>query len=106
MIQKVLPCPILDHSPVLLEGDSGTHEGPSPFRFENMWLTSEGFKELVKGWWRCLEVRGSNSFIVAEKLKACKPFLKAWNREVFGKVEDNKKDALKRLANLESVENF
>ena len=30
---------------------------------------------------------GSSNFVLAEKLKALKAFLKTWNREVFGRVE-------------------
>ncbi|RVW49857.1 LINE-1 reverse transcriptase-like [Vitis vinifera] len=29
--------------------------GPTPFRFENMWLKAEGFKELVRSWWQALQ---------------------------------------------------
>ena len=56
----------------------GIRKGPTPFRFEVMWLRVEGFKELLKGWY---------SFVLAEKLKALKAILKTWNREVFGRVE-------------------
>lgn len=91
MIQSILPHPISDHSPVLLDGDGRTYRGPSLFRFKNMWLKSEGFKEKVKGWWQNLEFRGLNNFILVEKMEALKPFLKAWNKEVFGKVEDKRR---------------
>ncbi|KAL6328075.1 hypothetical protein AAG906_033348 [Vitis piasezkii] len=30
----------------------GIRRGPTPFRFENMWLKVEGFKDLVRTWWR------------------------------------------------------
>ncbi|RVX23130.1 Transposon TX1 uncharacterized 149 kDa protein [Vitis vinifera] len=30
--------------------------GPSPFKFENMWLKAEGFQELIKGWWQGIEI--------------------------------------------------
>ena len=44
--QSILPRPISDHSPILLEGGTWSN-GPSPFRFENMWLKVEGFKDLI-----------------------------------------------------------
>ncbi|KAL6330269.1 hypothetical protein AAG906_040193 [Vitis piasezkii] len=44
--------------------------GPSSFRFENMWLKEEDFKELVKSWWMTFNFRGSLSFDLVEKLKS------------------------------------
>lgn len=44
-----------------------------PFRFENMWLKVDGFKDLVKGLY---------SFILASNLKVWMEDLKAWNKGV------------------------
>ena len=41
---------------------------------------------------------------MASKLKALKGILKIWNREVFGKVDLNKKEALRRISFWDEVE--
>ena len=78
-----------DHFPILLNG-GGLRRGPSPFRFENMWLKVEGFKDLLKSWWEGDNFSGSSSFILVEKLKVLKSKLKEWNKDIFGKVEYRK----------------
>ena len=102
MIQSTLPRPVSDHCPVLLDSD-GIKFGPSPFRSENMWLKFEGFKDLLRGWWQCLHFSGSFSFVLASKLKALKGILRAWNKEVFGRV-DLKKEALCRISFWDDME--
>ena len=71
VMQYTLQRPTYDHSPILLEGGSRLN-GPSPFRFKNMWLKEEEFKELIKGWWRSFEFRGTNSYVLTEKIKVLK----------------------------------
>ena len=70
-----------DHFPILLDG-GGLRRGPAPFRFENMWLKEEGFKDVLQTWWEGLNFRRSASFVFAAKLQALKSLLKNWNREV------------------------
>ena len=78
--------------------------GPLPFRFENMWLKEEGFKNLINEWWCSLEIRGSGSYVLTEKLKAIKVQLKNWNKNYFGRVEERKKEALKNLKEWDGLE--
>ena len=101
--QKILPRPIFDHSPMLLEGGTWLN-CPSPFRFENMWLKVEGFKELIRDWWQSFEFRGTHSYVLMEKIKALKVKLKAWNKGVFGNVDEQKKSALKNVALWDDIE--
>ncbi|RVW45034.1 Transposon TX1 uncharacterized 149 kDa protein [Vitis vinifera] len=91
------------HFPILLEG-GGLRRGPSPFRFENMWLKVEGFLDLIRSWWREIEVRGTASYRLAAKTKELKQKLKVWNREVFGNLEGNKRAALQQVDYWDGVE--
>ena len=86
--QCLFPRPTSDHFLVMLEGGARSIRGPSPFRFENMWLKAEGgFKNLINGWWHNIDVRGIGNYVLMEKLKGN---LRIWNIEVFGKVEERK----------------
>ena len=93
IIQCRLPRPTSNHFPILLKG-GGVRKGPSPFRFENIWLKVYGFKELLRGWWQEAGGRGRASFRLASKLKILKEKIKTWNRDVFGRLEVNKNLAL------------
>ena len=42
-----------------------------------MWLKTEGFKSLILDWWNRLEFRGSNNYVLMERLKALKVNLKS-----------------------------
>ena len=83
---------ISDHSLILLDG-GGLRRRPTPFRFENIWLKEEGFKEVLRKWWEGIQLSGSASFILTLKLKALKPILRSWNKEVFGQIDSKKQSA-------------
>jgi hypothetical protein len=60
-----------DHFPLLL--DCGTHrEEKRYFKFENMWLKSEGFVEQVQRWWESYNLRGLLSYVLAKKIESFK----------------------------------
>ncbi|RVX13534.1 Transposon TX1 uncharacterized 149 kDa protein [Vitis vinifera] len=101
--QGRLSRPTSDHFPIVLEG-GGIRRGPTPFRFENMWLKVEGFNDIVRTWWQGIEVRGSASYRLAVKMKEIKKKLKVWNKEVFGRLETNKASALHQVDFWDRVE--
>ena len=92
-----------DHCPVLLDSE-GINSGPLPFRFEIMWLKFDGFKDLLRCWWQSLHFSGSFSFVLACKVKALKGILRVWNKEVFDKVDLQKKEALSRISFWDDLE--
>ena len=49
-------------------------------------------------------MRGSASYRLAAKMKEVKQKLKVWNREVFGRLEDNKAAALQLVDHWDMVE--
>ena len=102
ILQKRLPRILFDHFPIILEcGDFS--RGRRPFRFENMWLKAEGFKERVQRWWESSIFQGTPSYIVACKLKALKIDLKKWNKEVFGNVGVRKSQLMFDLNEMDVV---
>ena len=69
-----------------------------------MWLKADGFNNLINEWWQSIEARGSDSNVLTEKLKALKARLRQWNKEVFGRVDARKKEALLKVAYWDNIE--
>ena len=65
--------------------------GLVPFKFENIWLKAYGFTSLIRDSWQSTEIVGSGFYLMVEILKALKIKLRCWNKEVFRRVEERKK---------------
>ena len=103
LVQEICFRLVSDHFPVILE-PSKIKWGPTPFRFENMWLSHSAFIPFVKEVWDNAEVQGWEGFKFMRKLKSLKDKLKVWNREVFGDIQIKKDEILKEIKTLDRLD--
>jgi hypothetical protein len=62
--------------------------GPKPFRFNNFWLENNKFVKEVEAYWRGTRIEGWMGFVLKEKLKGLKFFIKDWSKREYGGLED------------------
>lgn len=94
-----MPRPVSDHLPILLKGWGSLFRGlPFLLGLKICGSMRQGSRTRLTIGGRGWIFKGLVSFIVMEILKALKLKLKTWNKEVFGKMEDRKKQALDNVA--------
>ncbi|KAH7677423.1 DNase I-like protein [Dioscorea alata] len=91
-----------DHVPLHLE--AGFHLLPCrQFRFKLMWLTVEGFHELIHKWWTNIAPEGCGAFLISKKLAYLKGQLHHWAKFNFGSIKLRKLSILHDLESLDTV---
>ncbi|KAJ9707044.1 hypothetical protein PVL29_002161 [Vitis rotundifolia] len=102
-LQETLPRRTSDHCPIVLDTNPFKW-GPTPFRFENMWLQHPSFKENFRNWWSGFQGNGWEGHKFMRRLQFVKANLKEWNKVSFGELNERKKSILKDLANFDAIE--
>ena len=64
--------------------------GPTPFRFENMWLQHPNFKNF-RNWWSGFQGNGWEGHKFMRRLQYVKAKLKEWNKYSFGELKEKKR---------------
>ena len=95
-----LPIIKYDHGPIILDLEFQIPFRRRPFRFELMWLTHAGCKEMVHHAWE-LHSTGSRANQLRNKLINVKKKALEWNMNVFGKVEVEIKMKQNQLQHLQ-----
>ena len=73
--QEVEVRAVSDHNPIILDS-SPPNWGPSPFRFENMWLEHRDFDKVFEKWWMECMVQGWEGYKFSSRLKCIKFLVK------------------------------
>ena len=87
---EILQACTSNHKPISLSLTPGEKLGPNPFRFSPLWVTMDGFYELVSEIWQ-KSVIGSPFFIWEEKLRRLKAALKSWAKTHPSPILERKK---------------
>lgn len=70
------------------------------FKFENMWMSHEEFKDMITDWWK-IKIEGTTMYKLAKKLDELKRNIKIWNMKIFKNVHFRKI----QMKKLEEIEN-
>jgi len=76
----------------------------SIYRCLNVWHTDIRFRDIVKQKWEEYKIQANGMWVVKEKFKRLKHELKIWNKEVFGYTGKLKIDIIRRIGELDSLD--
>lgn len=99
-LQWILNRDVSDHCPIVLRCNSSDW-GPKPFKFNNCCLLHDNFHNMVEQMWVSLEVSEWKAFVLKEKLKLLKSFLRTWNKEHFGELDSSINSIKEGINNLD-----
>ncbi|KAK8669358.1 hypothetical protein V6N13_106791 [Hibiscus sabdariffa] len=89
-----------DHALIILVSYN-SDSGPKPFRFFNAWLRNpQHVREMECFWNGFRQGEGTDSLVC--KIHAMKGVLKVWNRDSFGNVDDNYRELVDELEQLDT----
>ncbi|XP_058071142.1 uncharacterized protein LOC131220197 [Magnolia sinica] len=89
-----------DYSPLIFDFPKPLFSTPRPFRFQRMWLLHDSFLKVVEEVWSP-PFSNQPMLNILLKLKNVKRYMRIWNRNVYGNVSQNIKDAAEALDKLE-----
>ncbi|XP_042484156.1 uncharacterized protein LOC122064513 [Macadamia integrifolia] len=95
-LQRVLLRSSSDHAPILVVSDSIARPGNIPFRFNNFWMEHDLFDNVIQDVWN-QEIFGNPIFMLSQKLKRVKLFIKPWGRKNFPNIDNEVKKASDHL---------
>ncbi|CAN1320577.1 hypothetical protein LINPERPRIM_LOCUS31750 [Linum perenne] len=98
VVVRHLPYIRSDHRPLLIHAPAGLvpHHSIRPFRFVAPWLEHESFPPTLKNVWRDNEPTPAALSLLQGKLRR-------WKKDVFGNIFERKKQLVRHLGNLESL---
>lgn len=87
-----------DHWPILLTASKFQRTKNPSFRFQLMWLREASLQDYIIAWWReGKPAYGTAMFSFVKQLQYVKFKLKRWNRECFGNLFGEKREAQLRV---------
>ncbi|XP_061345139.1 uncharacterized protein LOC133290994 [Gastrolobium bilobum] len=92
---RVMPRILSDHSPLLLTMKSNMQGwSERPFRFMAAWMEHPDFERLMEDKWHSdMEINGMLSNFI--------PQLKRWNRDVYGNINNRKRNLVNRIVEVQ-----